>query len=62
MTQRELEIINLVAQGRTNKEIANNFAIAEQTVKNHLRLIFRELRVSSRLQLALYALKHGLNR
>ena len=58
--QRETEIINLVARGMSNKEIANHLCISEQTVGTHLVHVFRKLGVSSRTEAALYAIKHGL--
>lgn len=60
LTGRELEIVTLVAQGLRNKDISEQLSITEQTVKNHLHNIFDKLGVSDRLELALYALHHGL--
>ena len=57
LSSREKEIIALVAQGFKNKEIAGKLYVAEQTVKNHLHKIFDKLRVSDRIELALYALE-----
>ena len=61
LSQRELEIVSLVAQGLRNKEMAEKMFISEQTVKNHLHNIFRKLDVSDRLALALYAVHNGLH-
>lgn len=58
---REKEIVNLVAQGYKNKEMAEKLFISEQTVKNHLHNIFEKLGVSDRLELALYAIHNGLH-
>jgi DNA-binding NarL/FixJ family response regulator len=55
LSQREREIVSLVAQGFKNKEMAEKMFISEQTVKNHLHNIFDKLGVSDRLELALYA-------
>jgi DNA-binding NarL/FixJ family response regulator len=55
LTQREVEIMNEVAPGLSNKKIARRLGIKESTVKLHLNNIFRKVRVSSRVQLALYA-------
>ena len=55
LSNREREIVALVAQGFKNKEIAERMFISEQTVKNHLHNIFDKLGVSDRLELALYA-------
>jgi DNA-binding NarL/FixJ family response regulator len=60
LSQREREIVALVAQGYKNKEMAEKLFISEQTVKNHLHNIFDKLGVSDRLELALYAIHKGL--
>ncbi len=60
LSQREREIVALVAQGYKNKEMAEKMFISEQTVKNHLHNIFDKLGVSDRLELALYAIHKGL--
>ncbi len=62
LSQREREIVALVAQGFKNKEIAEKIFISEQTVKNHLHNIFDKLGVSDRLELALYAIHKNLQR
>ena len=61
LSQRELEIVVLVAQGFKNKEMAERMFISEQTVKNHLHNIFDKLGVSDRLELALYAIHNHLH-
>ena len=61
LSQRETEIVVLVAQGFKNKEMAERMFISEQTVKNHLHNIFDKLGVSDRLELALYAIHHNLH-
>ena len=61
MSQREREIVSLVAQGFKNKQMAEKMFISEQTVKNHLHNIFDKLGVSDRLELALYAIHKGLH-
>jgi two-component system nitrate/nitrite response regulator NarL len=61
LSQREREIIVLIAQGYKNKEIAEKMFITEQTVKNHLHNIFDKLNVSDRLELALYAIHNSLH-
>jgi DNA-binding NarL/FixJ family response regulator len=61
LSQREREIVALVAQGFKNKEMAEKLFISEQTVKNHLHNIFDKLGVSDRLELALYAIHKGLH-
>jgi two-component system, NarL family, nitrate/nitrite response regulator NarL len=60
LTPRELDIISAIVDGYTNKDIADKFKIAEQTVKHHLGNIFDKLGVSNRLELALFAVNHHL--
>ena len=61
LSQREREIVVLVAQGFKNKEMAEKMFISEQTVKNHLHNIFDKLVVSDRLELALYAIHKNIH-
>ena len=61
LSQREREIVALVARGFKNKEMAEKMFISEQTVKNHLHNIFDKLGVSDRLELALYAIHNNLH-
>jgi two-component system, NarL family, nitrate/nitrite response regulator NarL len=60
LSDREMEVVRVVAQGFPNKEIGKKLFISEQTVKNHLHNIFDKLGVSDRLELALYAIHHRL--
>ena len=60
LTPRELEIISAVVAGYANKEIAKYFTISEDTVKHHLSNIFDKLGVSTRLELALFAVNQSL--
>jgi two-component system, NarL family, nitrate/nitrite response regulator NarL len=60
LTARELEITSAVVAGFTNKEIARKFSISEDTVKHHLSNIFDKAGVSSRLELALFAVNHRI--
>ncbi len=60
LTPREKEIIALLAKGASNKEIANTLNLAESTVKIHVQNIFKKLNLSSRVQVAVYAVEHGL--
>lgn len=62
LTAREIEIISLITQGCMNRDIAQSLAISEQTVKRHLTNIFNKVGMSNRLELALFALEHGLVR
>ena len=60
LTPRELDIVAAIITGSSNKQIAQQFSISEITVKHHLSSIFDKLGVSSRLELALFALEKGL--
>jgi|HubBroStandDraft_3_1064219.scaffolds.fasta_scaffold70316_2 two-component system nitrate/nitrite response regulator NarL len=60
LTPRELEIIAKIAIGRSNRQVGEEFSISERTVKHHLTNIFTKIGVSSRLQLALFAVNHRL--
>ena len=60
LTPRELEIVSAVVAGFSNKEIAEYFKISEDTVKHHLSNIFDKLGVSTRLELALFAVNQAL--
>lgn len=61
LTRRELDIITKIASGQSNKEVGEEFSISERTVKHHLTNIFNKVGVTSRLQLALFAVSHNLN-
>jgi DNA-binding NarL/FixJ family response regulator len=60
LTERELEILRALGEGRSNKEIAKLLWLAEQTVKFHLTNIYRKLNVSSRTEAVHWAYSHGL--
>ena len=60
LTQREMEIVNLVVAGYSNPDIAQRFSISLQTVKHHITNIFDKTGVSNRLELALFAVNHRL--
>ena len=60
LTRRQLDIVAAVALGESNKEVARHFSISEETVKRHLSSVFDKLGVFSRLELAIFALNHGL--
>jgi DNA-binding NarL/FixJ family response regulator len=62
LTDREREIIALVAEGHGTNELANRLFISDKTVRNHLSSIYSKLDVSDRLELALYAARHGLSK
>jgi len=59
LSTREREILTLVANGLTNKEISTRLEISEYTVKNHLKNLFQKLHLNNRVQLAKYAYEHG---
>ena len=60
LTARELDILRLIAQGQSNKEIGGGLSIAEETVHAHVSNILRKLHLASRTQAALYALREGI--
>jgi NarL family two-component system response regulator LiaR len=60
LTERELEVLKLVAQGLTNQEIAEKLAIGERTARTHVVNILSKLHLANRTQAALYALREGL--
>jgi two-component system, NarL family, response regulator LiaR len=60
LTEREIEVLRLLAHGRSNKEIAHDLVISEKTVKTHVSNILAKLGVPSRTQAALYAARIGL--
>lgn len=60
LTARELEVLALVAHGRSNREIANNLGIAEKTARIHVSNILGKIGVSDRTQLAIAAIQRGL--
>lgn len=60
LTERELEILKLVAQGLPNLEIAERLVISERTVRTHVSNILAKLHLANRTQVALYALREGL--
>ncbi len=60
LTERETEVLKLLARGQANKQIARSLYIGEKTVKTHVRRILKKLSVRSRTQAALYAARNGL--
>ncbi|RXT14031.1 response regulator transcription factor [Ammoniphilus sp. CFH 90114] len=61
LTPREREILMHVAAGETNRELAEKLHISENTVKNHMKNLLKKLYLDNRVQLASYAVKHGLS-
>jgi len=59
LSAREIEVFDCVAQGLSNKEIADELYVTEQTVKNHMTSVLRKLDVNDRMQAVLYAVKNG---
>lgn len=60
LTKREHEIIFLLSEALQNKQIANRLSISETTVRHHLTSIFEKLGVGNRLELIVFAYRHGL--
>jgi two-component system, NarL family, nitrate/nitrite response regulator NarL len=60
LTGRERALVAAVVDGCTNRAIAKRSGVSEQTVKNQLCVLFQKVGVSSRLELAMYAVRHGL--
>jgi two-component system nitrate/nitrite response regulator NarL len=60
LTPRELEVVTCIVEGCSNKDVAKQFTISEETVKRHLSNIFDKTGVSTRLELALFAISHKL--
>lgn len=59
LTKREGDIVRLVLEGKTNRDIANQLALSEHTIKNHLFRLFKKIGVSSRSELIAYSLQQG---
>ncbi|WP_251106509.1 response regulator [Alloacidobacterium dinghuense] len=60
LTPREMEVVRCVVKGSSNRDIATHFQLSEETVKRHLSNIFEKTGVSTRLELALFAIEHQL--
>lgn len=59
LSNREIEVLEQIARGNSNKEIARALKISDQTVKNHITSILRKLAVNDRTQAVVYAIRHG---
>ncbi|MDC8757458.1 response regulator [Janthinobacterium fluminis] len=62
LTPREREAMTFLARGQSNKEIARELDVAESTVKIHVQNILKKLQLSSRVQIAVYAVEHGIGK
>jgi NarL family two-component system response regulator LiaR len=60
LSERELEVLRLIARGMSNQEIADALVVGEATVRSHVSAVLRKLQLASRTQAALYALREGL--
>ena len=60
LTERERAVVRLVAQGKTNQEIADTLVVAKRTIETHINNIMHKLALTSRAQVAVWALEHGL--
>lgn len=62
LTKREYEVLTLIAEGLSNKNIADKLYISEKTVKNHVSSIFRKIEVNDRIQAAIFAFKNDIKK
>jgi two-component system nitrate/nitrite response regulator NarL len=62
LTERERDVVIALARGLSNKEIAKELDLAESTIKIHIQGILRKLNLTSRLQAAVFVVKHGLDK
>ena len=60
LSEREIDVLTLIARGTSNKEIAGNLTIGESTVKTHIQSIFQKLEVNDRTEAVTEALKRGI--
>ena len=60
LSEREVEVLRLIARGMSNQEIADTLVVGEATVRSHVSAVLRKLQLASRTQAALYALREGL--
>ena len=61
LSEREVQVLRLVAQGLSNKEIADRIVVAERTVRAHVSSVLNKLHPANRTQAALYAIREGLS-
>jgi DNA-binding NarL/FixJ family response regulator len=62
LTERETEVLRQVAKGLTAKQIAAKLSVSHRTVENHVQATFRKLQLANRVELARYAIEHGLDK
>ncbi len=62
ITEREIDVLRLLAEGRTNAQIADALVLSEKTVRNHISIILDKLNVSNRVEAATYAVQHAIDR
>lgn len=60
LTKREIDVLKLIGQGLSNRDIADELVLSEKTIKTHATNIYSKLQVNSRTQAAVYAMKHGI--
>jgi DNA-binding NarL/FixJ family response regulator len=60
LTDREVEVLRLVARGHTNRDVAGRLSISEETVRNHVKHIYDKIGISTRAGAALFGMEHGL--
>ena len=61
LTDREKQVLKLIADGLTNKQISSRLSIRESTVENHIHHIYKKLKISNRAQAVAYALRSGID-
>ena len=61
LTKRELSVLSMLAQGKTNMEIANELTLSEKTIRNNVSIILSKLDVSNRIEAAVFAMEHHVN-
>jgi DNA-binding NarL/FixJ family response regulator len=60
LSERETEIVKLIAEGRSNREISESLGLSEKTIKNHISRIFAKLHITARTQAVVHAIKTGI--
>jgi DNA-binding NarL/FixJ family response regulator len=60
LTRRERQLVSLLVEGHTNKEMASQLGVSDQTIKNQLTTLYRKAGVSNRLELVVFAFRNGL--